>query len=302
MNLTFLKQILHKVPIFILSLFFVIPCKAQKPATPKVEIFAGADLLYRDLFHNKIFETVVNLTPGIKWNIGKEWKLAGQVIIPVQNDYGERYKKVRLNMAVLSKEWSFSDKQFLKVSGGLFSMERYGLDIKWMYPVTNWLAFDAQLGLTGFCSMAVDWESSEMTRVAGWLGARIYLSGVNTEFRLRGGRYVYEDYGVKAEAMRHFKHCTVGLYAQYNDVEKENGGFKVIMMIPPYKRKHRKVQIRPASNFRLSYDINAYAYALKMYNTDPEENEREGDFNRTRLRWGANTMEPDFKEKKGEKQ
>lgn len=98
------------------------------------------------------------------------------------------------------------------------------------------------------------------------------LSGkVNTEFRLHGGRYLYEDYGVTAEAMRHFKHCTVGLYAQYSDQGKENGGFKVIMMIPPYKRKARKVMVRPASNFRLTYDIQGQPYAVKMYTTDPEE-------------------------------
>ena len=274
---------------------------AQEIKRPNVELFSGVDLLYRDIWTSKPYEVVVNLTPGVKWNLGHEWKLTGQVIIPVYNDYGERYKKVRLNMAVLSKEWAFHDKQFLKVSTGLFGMERYGIDVKWMWPVNRWLALDAQMGLTGFCSMAVDWECSNLTRFAGWAGARFYLENVNTEFRIRGGRFVYEDYGVKVEAMRHFKHCTIGLYAQYNDVDKENGGFKVIMMIPPYKRKARRVQFRPASNFRLTYDMNGYGYAMKMYTTDPEENEREGDFNRERLRWGANTMAPDFQVKEGGK-
>ena len=102
-----------------------------------------------------------------------------------------------------------------------------------------------------------------------------------------------------AEAMRHFKHCTVGLYAQYSDQGKENGGFKVIMMIPPYKRKARKVMVRPASNFRLTYDIQGQPYAVKMYTTDPEENEREGHYDRNRLQWGANRMEPDFTNKEG---
>lgn len=101
------------------------------------------------------------------------------------------------------------------------------------------------------------------------------------------------------EAMRHFKHCTVGLYAQYSDQGKENGGFKVIMMIPPYKRKARKVMVRPASNFRLTYDIQGQPYAVKMYTTDPEENEREGHYDRNRLQWGANRMEPDFTNKEG---
>ena len=275
---------------------------AVEPAPqPKVEIFAGAELLYRDIFFNKLFEAVVNLTPGVKWNLGHHWQLAGQVIVPVYNDYGEKYKKVRLNMAVLSKQWFFQDKHFLKVSGGLFGMERYGVDVKWMWPVTPWLAFDAQVGLTGLCSMAVDWEASEMKKFTGWMGARFYLDRFNTEFRVRGGRFLYEDYGVKGELMRHFKHCTIGVYAQYNDWEKENAGFKVVMMIPPYKRKARKVQVRPASNFRLTHNFKSQEYAMKMYTTDPEENEREGDFDRTRLRWGANAMVPDFQLKGGKR-
>ena len=57
-------------------------------------------------------------------------------------------------------------------------MERYGLDVKWMYPVNRWLAFDAQLGWTGFCSMAVDWECSRMERVSGLAGVRVYLEKV----------------------------------------------------------------------------------------------------------------------------
>lgn len=273
--------------------------RSQEPVKPKVEIFAGAELHYRDLFYGKIYEVLVNVTPGVKWNIGRQWQLAGQAIVPVYNDYGDRYKKVRLSMAVLSKEWGWGGKHFLKVSGGLFGRERYGLDVKWNYPVNHWLALNAQMGLTGFCSMAVDWECSKMERVTGQAGVNVYVEKVNTEFRLHGGRYLYEDYGGMVEAMRHFKHCTVGVYAQYCDKGKETGGFKVVMMIPPYKRKARKVQIRPASNFRLTYDVQGLPYAVKMYATDPEENEREGYFNRNCLQWGANRMAPDFSMKEG---
>ena len=281
--------------------FMGIPAFSQTQLTPKLEIFAGAEFHYRDIFYNKMYEIVVNLAPGVKWHIGNQWQLAGQAIIPVYNDYGDYYKKVRLNMAVLSKEWDWKGRQFLKVSGGLFGRERYGIDAQWMYPVNSWLALDAQIGLTGFCSMAVDWECSKMERVTGQAGVNIYINKVNTEFRLHGGRYIYEDYGMTAGAMRHFKHCTVGLYAQYSDQWKETGGFKVVMMIPPYKRKVHKVMVRPASNFRLTYDIQGLPYAVKMYTTDPEENEREGHFDRNRLQWGVNRMTQDFTVKGGGK-
>ncbi|MGX8695121.1 MAG: hypothetical protein ACSW8D_01945 [Prevotella sp.] len=262
----------------------------------RVDLLMGVDFNYRDIFYNnKLFELLVNLTPAAKWQFGDHWQVAAQGLIPVINDYGEHYKKVRLNMAVLSKEMHLGN-QHLKLSGGIFSHERYGFDLKWMMPVTSWLAFDAQAGFTGYCTMAVDWETSNLNRFTGWLGTRAYLHPWNTEFRLRGGRFLYEDYGGIAEAFRHFDHCSIGIFGQWNERERFNGGFKIVMMIPPYSRKVRTVNIRPASNFRLSYNNNAYFYQLKMYDTDPEENEREGYFDRKAVQWGANTMAPDFRE------
>ena len=47
------------------------------------------------------------------------------------------------------------------------------------------------------------------------------------------------------------------------------------MMIPPYKRSKRKVAFRPASNFRLTYNAQSDGVSMKMYDTDPEDNERQ---------------------------
>lgn len=273
-----------------------------QPSIPagQVDIFVGADFNYRDLFHNgKVYEVLLNLTPGVKWNMGEGWQAAAQALVPVYNDYGARYKKVRLSMAALSKETRWNSRLFLKASGGLFGRERYGLDLKGMYVVNRWLALEAQAGLTGHCSMAAGWEASMPKRVTGLAGADLYLSRWNTQFRARGGRFLYEDYGAIVEAMRHFNHCTVGLYGEYSSEGGRNMGFKVVMMLPPYKRKRRTVNFRPASNFRLTYSYEGEAYANKMYATDPEENEREGWFDRNALSWGSNTMAPDFIDKKG---
>lgn len=271
----------------------------QQVEPPHIDIFSGVELNYRNIFYNnRLYDLLINLTPGVKWYMGHDWILAAQGIIPVYNDYGDRYKKVRLNMAVLSKEFCLG-KQHFKVSGGLFGQERYGLDVKWMFSVNSWLAFDGQVGYTGYCSMLTDWECSKVDRITGWLGTRAYLEKYDMEFRLRGGRYIFADYGVKGECMRHFKHCTVGVYAEYGSEGKENGGFKIIVLLPPYKRKTKRVNVRPASNFRMTYSIMAVPNSLRMYTTDPEENEREGYFNRNNVKWGSNNMAPDFKEKGG---
>ena len=291
----------------ILFLFRTVPGQCQ-PTVPakQVDFFMGVDFNYRDITYDKLYEFLINLTPGVKWNLGRQWQVAAQALIPVYNDYGEHFKRIRLNMALISKELYFKERYFLKLSGGLFGSERYGLDLKAMLIANDWFAFEAQAGLTGYCSMAAGWEASTPERVTALVGANVYLNRWNTQFRVRGGRFLYEDYGVVGECMRHFKHCSVGLFASYSDQGGENGGFKVVMMIPPYRRTHRTVNVRPASNFRLTYNVMADPYANRMYTTDPEENEREGWFNRDRLRWGSNRMAPDFRikaktEKEGER-
>ena len=237
---------------------------------------------------------LLNLTPGIKWNMGHRWEVAAQALVPVVNQYGDRYKKVRLNMAVLSKQLAVGEHWKMKLSGGLFGSERYGLDLKNMFVVNPWLSFTAQMGWTGYCSMAVDWEASTMKKFTVEAGPEVYLHRWNTEISVRGGRYLYGDYGVMGEGYRHFKHVSVGIYASYSNKGKEDAGFKVIVMLPPYKRSARKVNIRPSSNFRLTYSVEGNGYANATYFTDPEQNERTGWFDRDLLPWGTDTMTPDF--------
>lgn len=273
-----------------------VPVRLSAQAMPgTVDIFMGADFNYRDIyFNNRVYDVLLNLTPGIRWHIGHRWEVAAQALVPVVNQYGDRYRKVRLNMAVLSKQLAVGGHWKMKLSGGLFGAERYGLDVKNMFILNRWLAVTAQVGLTGHCSMAAGWEASTMERLTAQAGPEVYLHRWNTQIAVRGGRYLYGDYGVTGEGFRHFKHVSVGVYASYSNKGKEDAGFKVIMMLPPYKRAARKVNVRPASNFRLTYSVEANGYANAIYATDPEQNERRGWFDRELLPWGADTMAPDF--------
>lgn len=270
-----------------------------QPAIPagQVDLFMGVDFHYRDIFYRRLYDMLINLTPSMKWNMGKGWQTQTQVLVPVYNDYGGRYSHVRLNIASLSKELSFQDRLFVKASCGLFSEERYGIDLKGMFTVNDWFAIEAQTGITGYCLMADGWEASKLGRWTGLVGADLYIGQYNTQIRVRGGRYIYKDYGGIVEVMRHFRHCTVCVYGEYSDKGKENAGFKVVMMLPPYKRRRNKVNFRPASNFRLTYNMDADAYANRMYKTEPEENEREGWFDVSSFHWGRNAVQQDFTEK-----
>lgn len=269
------KPYLKLLAVIFLVLLTPSPARSQQQPKHQVDLIAGVELNYRDLHWNKLMELLINVTPAVKWRFGEGWQMAGQMIVPVYNDYGEYYKKVRLGMAVLSKETELG-KSHMKISAGLFSQERYGLDIKYLLPISPAFALDAQLGLTGRWSVAAEWEGSLPDRITGWAGMRVWLNRWKVEGRLRAGRFIFADYGAIAEGYRHFKHCSAGIYGQYSDKGGASAGFKVIVMIPPYGRKDKTFRLRPASYFRLSHNIMADAYSIKMYDTDPEENEREG--------------------------
>lgn len=262
----------------------------------QLDIFAGIDFNYRDMYHNgRIYDLNINLTPSIKWNMGQRWDIAAQAIVPLINQWGYEYKHVRLNLASVSKQFAVSDRLKMKVSGGVFTWNRYGLDVKTMLIANKWLAFAGQIGCTGLFLTSPDVKVSSMKRITFNIGPRFWLNRWTTELSARAGRFVYGDYGGVAEGMRHFKHVTVGLYVMYSSVDKADAGFKVTIMLPPYTRKRRKVNFRPASNFRLTYRNDANHYANREYFTDPEENERTGWFDRDLLPWGPDTMAPDFR-------
>lgn len=285
---------------------FPVLATGQTVPGPKVEFYVGADLGHRQDMQK--YEFLIHINPAVKWHFGDGWTVNAQAILPVFNQFGAYYRYPRLGVADISKELQLGN-HHIKASAGIFSAQRFGLDVKWMLPVCEWFALEAQLGLTGFYEMTSRWLFSPVDRVTGLLSARFYIPGKNTEIRLSGGRYNYGDYGARLEWLIHFKNfCSVSVFAQVgshygtgtNALARDGepsykgipagGGAKLIFMLPLQQRNSaKKVVFRPASNFRLTYDVRADAFGMKTYATDPEENEREGNFEKAS--WGFNQKE-----------
>lgn len=275
---------------FVMIPLSVIPLDAQERVerpNGQVELFAGVDVRYSDItLNNRIFDFLINVSPSVKWHPWKGAVVTGQVFVPIVNHYGSDHDYIHFNIADVSQEWKLNDWS-LKASAGLFSNNRFGLDGKFEWRATDWLAFEGEAGLTGYYYMTDKWEFSEMQRVTGQLMVKLYLKQWNTEFRLSGGRYNYEDYGVRAEGFVHFSNfLTAGVFVQAGNkygssdgsMKRYGGGAKLVFMLPWQGRKDKKLRVRPASNFRITYENNADQFGMQTYHTDPEENEREGNF------------------------
>lgn len=269
------------------------PQASSQSVSPGIDFFSGVDFNFRDINFSSQYEFLVRLSPGFKWSFGDHWQLSGQVFVPIVNQYGNDYKYVQLNIFDLSKELRLGN-LYLKASAGLFSSSRYGLDLKAFLPLCDWFAFEGQAGVIGSVFMSPYWEIVAPNRFVGTIGGDFYLPRWNTQFRCTAGKYIYNDMGFEVEAMRHFNHATASIYGRWNNIDKFDAGFRFVIAIPPYHRKHRMVNFRPASNFRVSYTVMYHQFTNKMYRTDPEENERDGWFSRDFLHWGSHNMEPDF--------
>lgn len=269
------------------------PQAKGQSSSPGLDLFSGVDFNFRDINFNSQYEVLIRLSPGFKWNMGNHWQLSGQVLIPIINQYEDIYNFIELRAFNISKEFNISN-LYLKTSLGAFSQNQYGLDLKAFLPLCDWFAFEGQAGLVGWLLVAPEWWIGTPNNFVWTAGGDFYLPRWNTQFRTVIGKYLYKDFGCEVEAMRHFNHTTVSVYGRWNDVKGFDGGFRFVIALPPYHRKHRAVNIRPASNFRLSYSVMYHQYTNRMYRTDPEENERDGWFSRDFLQWGSHTMAPDF--------
>jgi hypothetical protein len=256
---------------------------------------------YADNNWLRLYDVQLDVLPGVKWRFAPDWLLAVQASLPLVSQgwtfEDDRYRFVRLSTAAISRQLHFEEaRQHLKLSAGLFGSDRWGADVKWMMPVTDWLMLQAQAGYTNNWLLGFNFKGRGLnTFNTKWVatfqgGARLFLKPWNLELRASGGRYVNEDYGMQADVLTHFRHCSVNLFYQlrmgkrlpsavdeYTD--RSNGGFKIIVMLPPYGKSRRVevgcTELRPASNFRLTNNVRSDGRSMKTYETDPEENERQ---------------------------
>lgn len=272
---------------------------AQQTTDPcrQLQLFCGATLGYADTNWLRLYDLQIEATPGLRWHLGHDWSITAQGLIPIVS-VGYTYRDItnkywRFNMATVSRQLHFNSiRQHLRLTAGLFGDECYGVDVRWAWPVSDWLLLSAQAGLTASWIMGTDFKGNSDVdfysdyKLTGLVGANVYLQPQNIEFRLSGGQYTGGNYGSQLDVMRHFSHITLLAFAQLRFGELEgnlydgkkyrtNGGFKIIWMLPPYKKSCRKLVVRPASNFVLSHNSRADRQSMQTYRIDPEENSRE---------------------------
>lgn len=263
--------------------------KKENRSLFKVDMVVYPELMFRNYILSKVYEVVVNVSPAIEVSLWNGMKLTGQVIFPIVNDYGKRYEQIRPGFVTISQTFRLPRRTFLTGTAGFFNNFRWGFDVRARHIFRDerfWL--DARLGYTGK-GYFENWAFYHGTKwtLTGSLAASAYWRKFNTQFTLKGERYLREEYGVRGDMVRHFRYASIGFYVMkvFNKADAANkgfnGGFLFQIALPPYKYKRKGYIPRVVGgDFGIRYNAGNEKVYGDGYRSRPDDNVlRDNSFN-----------------------
>ena len=258
--------------------------KKENRSYGKVDLVFYPEFFFRNIRYSVMYEVLLNLNPTLEVSLWKGMKFTGQLVIPIINEYGDLYEKVRPGIVTLSQTFRLPYRTNVTATAGFFSDFRHGFAVyaEHYLPRNAWGQFwlDAQLAWTKngrFDGWVYKHAGGEM--VTGLLGVNYYWKRHNAQFALRGHRFMQGEYGVRFQAIRHFRIVSIGLYAtkiQKMPLYGHNGfdaGFMFALNFPPRKSKRHGYIPRPqAGDMSLRYSAGGDKRYGFSFMTAPDDN------------------------------
>jgi len=215
----------------------------------------------------------VNLVSTLKSSLWKGMNLSYDLILPLQNDFGSRQDSVRPGAVVLNQTLRLPGSYFVSVSGGIFSQERYGVDIEAKkYFLNGDLSAGLDLGCTSYLSFSGmgKFFYSKSFLITGSLNCAYRVESLDLTLGLTAGKFLIGDKSLRADISREFGETVIGFFALRSSEGLNNGGISVsIPLFPSRYWKPGAVRVKTAEDFDRSYLIRSNTYdeiGLK-YNT-----------------------------------
>ncbi len=233
---------------------------------------------------DRIYSYSIDLSPAIELSPWKGAKLTAQVVFPIATNMQGEYKKIRAGVLALRQEYRIPGNFQGYVTAGNFTDNRFGGQTGIGFRTANGrLELGASAGATAYSGILSDegWYISSRFRIDGAVKASVYEPHYNLQFDLQAARYVFGDYGLRADCTRHFGECAIGLYGMVMEGGIVNGGFHFTLPLPGRKWNRRQaIRLRPAAYFAAEYSREPTGRYIKermgyTYDTRPDENRSE---------------------------
>lgn len=253
--------------------------KRENSSLYKFDIVVYPEFSFQNYKLSRVYDILLNLSPAVEISLWKGMKFTGQIVIPIINDYGLRYEQVRPGFLTLSQSFRLPSRTLLTSSVGFFNSFRWGIDVRAKHFLKDErFSLEGRLGYTGrgyFENWA--YYHGKKWLFTGNLGGNFYWPMYNTQFSLKGERYLEGEYGVRFDMIRHFRYASVGFYAmkvEHAGNNGLNGGFRFQIALPPYKykRKGHIPRIVTSKNMGISYNAGNERIYGKGYKSQASDN------------------------------
>ena len=241
-----------------------------------------------NLIITQVYQSLWELKPALSVSLWPGAQFTYQLVIPVFSDFFDAStKKVHPGFITFSQR--FRDPWHLNVLGkfsvGNFSTNRFGAVLEAAYWFPNerfWV--NTQLGVIAPARFnGFRWQWIDAPFFAWNVAGNYYNARLQTQFILRAQRCMEGDYGLKFEMIRHFRHCSIGLYAQRGveifdgivyHTPRFNGGFRFQIALPPYRMKRHGYipRVSTSGQMGMAYNANNEQKFYKEFRAEASDN------------------------------
>ena len=199
-------------------------------------------LSYKNLVITQIYQVLFDLSPAVEVSLWPGSKFTGQIKIPIYNDgYGSLEDKIHPGHLTLSQRFRLPYNIYGKVAVGYFNADRWGADLSFFHPFKDErFSMDVRIGYVGVGYWnGFHLHYDDKMKITWSVGGNFYWSKYNTQFSVKGEKYLLGEKGIKFEMIRHFRYASIGFYAMKAEHANSNGGFRFQIALPFYKMKRK---------------------------------------------------------------
>ncbi len=251
--------------------------KKRNSSLFKVNILVYPQLSYKNLVITQIYQALFDLSPAIEVSLWPGSKITGQIKIPIYNDgYGILEDKIHPGHLTLSQRFRLPYNIYGKVTMGYFNADRWGVDLSFFHPFKDErFSVDARIGYVGVGYWnGFHLHYDDRMKTTWSIGGNFYWPRYNTQFSLKGEKYLLGEKGIKFEMIRHFRYASIGFYAMKAEHANSNGGFRFQIALPFHKMKRKGYwpRINFSNNMGTIYNAGNEQRYYKEFKAEASDN------------------------------
>lgn len=254
--------------------------EARSAGKIDITVYPMVSLTNNKLDH--LFDYAVRIAPAFATTMWKGARLTVQPVFPIvyQLDSWDSKRRIQIGNANISQQIISNQYVFASAAAGFFFPERVGVQAMAGVHIGRNLDIYVDGGIT-YKANNTPQSGFGFVRnsrhINGMICADYYEAYTKLQIELKGGRFLYGDYGGRLDVTRHFGEYAIGVYGILTGGE-HNAGFHFAIPLGGKRQKRNGfVRLRLPEYYALEYSMTSwfkywFEHMGESYVTQPDQN------------------------------